>query len=460
MGLEKKLSNLFVYSSIIIFALVLFLYLIFNNYIYIVFALFIALFISRSSKIKHFGLILFLVSFLVRLVFVIVADFPQIYDFETLLTASHMFAAGDYSFSEWWHFATWGYQTGFVIYQGVLLKLFNSVFLLKLLNVIYSSCLVYFIYYVSKRISDEKSARFVSLLYMIFPFYIFMDIILANHHLASLLMYIGILFLIKNNKCFKDYVFGGIFLALGNIIRPEGIIVVLSFLLFEFFTLDREKIYRTVVRVLSFLIIYFSIGYTASFLVIKSGVNPSGLENKDPLWKFILGFNYDSCGYYDDSDSQYQINRETELSIIKERALGNLPRTGKLMLCKINRFWLSPGLNFETGSYRDKVFNLFGIKVEFSLVEDIVTDFNGHIQIFALVMFFIGIFVNRKKLSNDALFFLIMCVITFFVFLFIEIQPRYAYFIHVSIFILGSMGVKFIIDYVDRLKIFKSFKKN
>lgn len=456
--LSQKLSNIFVYFSIVVFAFVLFLYLVFNNFIYIALALLIAFFISRSSKIKHFGLLLFLVSFVVRLIFVIVADFPQIYDFETLLEASKMFAVGDFSFNQWWHFYTWGYQTGFVIYQGFLLKLFNSVFLLKLLNVIYSSCLVYLVYMLGKRISDEKSAKFVSLLYMIFPFYIFMDIIMANHHLATLLMYFGILFLIKKDKSFKDYIFGGILLALGNIIRPESIIIILSFLVYEFFLLNKKKIINTIVRVCALLVVYFSIGFGASFLVIKTGVNPSGLQNKDPLWKFILGFNHDSCGYYDDSDSQYQVNRETEIAIIKERALSDLPSTGKLMLCKIDRFWLSSGLNFETGSYYNKEFNILGFNIKFSVIEDIVMNFNKHIQITGLVLFFIGIFVNRKKLPNEALFLLIMTMVTFFVFLFIEIQPRYAYFIHVSIFILASMGVKFIYDFISKLNI-KYLKK-
>lgn len=455
----KKLSNLFIYLSILIFAFVLFLYLIFNNFIYIVLALLIALFISNNSKIKHFGLVLFLVSFVVRLIFVIIADFPQIYDFETLLEASKMFAVGDYSFNEWWHFYTWGYQTGFVIYQGFLLKLFNSVFLLKVLNVLYSSCLVFLVYFLAKKISDEKSARFVSLLYMIFPFYIFMNIIMANHHLATLLMYLGILFLIKREKSFKDYIFAGILISLGNIIRPEGIIVVLAFLVYEFFLLDRNKLINIFVRVASFLIIYFSIGFIASSLVVKTGVNPSGLENKDPLWKFILGFNHDSCGYYDDSDSQYQVNRETELAIIKERAFSDLPRTGKLMLCKIDRFWLSSGLNFETGSFYNKEFNVFGLNVKFSVIEDIVMSFNKHIQITGLVLFFIGLCFYRKKVPNEALFLLIMTIITFFVFLFIEIQPRYAYFIHVSIFVLASLGVKFIYDFIRHIDVKNILKK-
>lgn len=369
-----------------------------------------------------------------------------------------MFSHGDYSFNTWFHFHTWGYQTGFVIYQGILLKLFGSEFLLKLLNIIYSSCLVLFIYKVGKRISDEKSARVVSLSYMIFPFHVFLNSIMANHHLASLLMYLGILFLIKKDKSFKDYIIGGALVSLGNIIRPEGIIVVLSFLIYEFFLLDKKKLFETVIRVFSFLIIYFSIGFCASFLVIKTGVNPSGLQNKDPLWKFILGFNYETCGYYEDTDSQYQVDRKTEINIIKERALSDLPRTGRLMLCKVDRFWLQSDLNMETGQYSDRTFNLFGFDIKMGNILNKVISVNGYIYMFIFSMFLVGIFINRKRLSNEALFLLIMCFITFGVFLFIEIQPRYAYFIQISLFILASLGVKFVSDFISKLNI-KYLKK-
>jgi len=271
-------------------------------------------------------------------------------------------------------------------------------------------------------------------------------------------MYLGILFLIRKNKCFKDYIIGGILISLGNIIRPEGIIVVFSFLVYEFFLLDKGKLFNTLIRVASFLIVYLFIGFCSSFLVIKTGVNPSGLQNKDPLWKFILGFNYNTCGYYEDSDSQYQINRETEISVITERALSDLPRTGKLMLCKIDRFWLQSDLNLETSQYSDRTFNLFGYNIKMGSILDKIISVNGYIYMFVFSMFLLGIFINRNKLSNEALFLLIMCVVTFFVFLLIEIQPRYAYFIHISIFILASMGVKFVYDFISKLNI-KYLKK-
>lgn len=454
----KKLSNLFIYFSIVVFSFVLFLYLFTSNFIWLVCALGLSLFIACNDRLERFGLLLFIISFIVRLVFIIVFNLPQVFDFATLLEASHMFSRGDYSFNQWFHFHTWGYQTGFVIYQGFLLRLFHSEFLLKLLNVLYSSFLVLFIYKVSKRISDEKSARVVSLLYMIFPFYLFLNSVMVNSHLATILMYLGILFLIKKEKCFKDYVIAGVLISLGNIIRPEGIIVVLSLLVYELFLFDKGKIINTLVRVVSFLIVYFSIGFIASNLVIRSGVNPSGLENKDPLWKFVLGFNYETCGYYQDSDSQYQVDRETEISIIKERAFGDLSRTGRLMLCKIDHFWLFSDLDLETGSFNEKNLNVFGINVKFSDLSNIAVGFNYDVNLFILIMFFIGIFANRKKISNEVLFLLIMCVITFFVFLFIEIQPRYMYFIHVSLFILASMGVKYIYKFISKYNI-KYLKK-
>ena len=173
--MNEKLSKLLTYVGIVILSLMLLLYLFTNNIILLVLAGIISIFIS-NRKIKHFGLILFIVSFVIRLIFIVVAKFPQVFDFATLLEASEMFAKGDYSFNTWFHFHTWGYQTAFVIYQGILLKLFNSIFLLKLLNVIYSSLIVVIVYKLGLKISkNEKSARIVSLLYMIFPFYLFLN---------------------------------------------------------------------------------------------------------------------------------------------------------------------------------------------------------------------------------------------------------------------------------------------
>ncbi len=449
--MNEKLSKILTYIGIVILSLLLILYLFTNNIILLLLAGIISVFIS-TRKIKHFGLLLFIVSFIIRLIFIIVANLPQVYDFKTLLDASEMFAKGDYSFNTWFHFYTWGYQTAFVIYQGVLLKLFNSIFVLKLLNIIYSSLIVVIVYKLGLKISkNEKSARIVSMLYMIFPFYLFLNSVLLNSHLATLLSYLGIFFLLKEDPKYKDYLIGGILIAFGNIIRPEGIIIILTLLIYKIITFKKENIKKIIISLLIFLSSYFIICNGASFIVKASNINPSGLENKDPLWKFLLGFNYETCGYYIDSDSKYQIDKETEVNEIKRRVFEDIPRTGKLMICKVDRFWLSSALDDEMGSFNDKEFNILGINIKFSKIKDIAIGLNKGINIVILSLMLLGLIVNRKNIKNEVLFLLIMILITFGIYLFIEIQPRYLYFIHVAVFALATLGI----NYLQELKIKK-----
>jgi len=450
--MNEKLSKLLTYISIVIFSILLIIYLFTNNIITLALSLLIAIFIS-SRKIKHFGIALLIVSFLIRLIFILVANFPQVYDFKTLLEASHMFANGNYTFNTWYHFSTWGYQTAFVIYQGVLLKLFHSEFLLKLLNIIYSSILVYIVYRLGLRISkNEKSARIVSLLYMIFPLYLFLNSVLLNSHLATLLSYVGIFFIIKEETKYRDYLIGGLLIALGNIIRPEGIIIVLTLILYKLLTIKKDTWKKIAISLMIFLSTYFVICKGTSLLVKVSNINPIGLENKDPMWKFLLGFNYESCGYYVDSDTEFQVDKQKELDEIKRRALEDIPRTGKLMVCKVDRFWLSSGLDDEMGSFNDKKINILGFEIKFNFIKNIAIGLNKGISVLILVLSFIGLIVNRKNIKNEILFLLIMILITFGVYLFIEIQPRYLYFIHISLFAIATLGINYAQDLIQKLK--------
>ena len=76
---------------------------------------------------------------------------------------------------------------------------------------------------------------------------------------------------------------------------------------------------------------------------------------------------------------------------------------------------------------------------------------NKGINIIILSLMLLGLIVNRKNIKDEILFLLIMVLITFGIYLFIEIQPRYLYFIHVSVFALSTLGI----NYLQELKIKK-----
>lgn len=453
---DNILSKLFIYFAIFICLLIAFVFLICNNYLLFFLAFSFCLFLSFNKKIKKFPLFLFILSFFIRLIAVIVLDLPQTTDFSILLDAASSFSLGDFSFQYTDYFSLWGYQTGFVIYEGIILKLFGNVFVLKFLNILYSSSLCIIIYYFARQLCNEKSAKLVSLLYMIFPFSIYLNTVLANHHIATFLTYIGIFFLLREERKISNYIIAGILISLGNIMRPEGIIVVVTLILYEIFRLKKDKVKVVMKHFAIFILVYLLIGMASSLIITKTGINSEGLNNNDTLWKFVLGLNYDSCGYYDEDDLIYLNDKEAELEVIKERILVGPLQLSQLMVCKIDNFWLQSDIATENETYLDKTVSIMGYDVKFVDLEELFMGFNSILYLFSLFACLFGIIYNYKYiLKSKALFFVILMMVTFGVYLLIEIQPRYAYFIQVTIFILAAYGYSKLIDFIS-----KRFKNN
>ena len=240
-----------------------------------------------------------------------------------------------------------------------------------------------------------------------------------------------------------------ILISLGNIIRPEGIVIVFSFLVFKLILLKKDNILDTIKKVVVFLTIYFVIGSTSSVIVQKLNINPIGLKNTNTMWKFVVGFNYDSCGYYSQEDEKIINNKALEKQVIIERIKSkNMP---KLMVCKIQHFWLFPEDMSKSETLNEKTFNLFGHIFKYSTIEDIALKYNNYIYFITLFMCFIGVIFNRQKIVEDnSLFFVILLITTFFVYLLIEINFKYIYFILISIFILSSYGYDYCIEKIKK----------
>ena len=451
---ENKLAQIFMYFAIFICSLLAMIFLINNNIILFLMAFGVCTFISINKKIKYFPIILFITSVLIRVIAILILNFPQLTDFSILLDAAKSFAKGNFDFQNTSYFSTWAYQTGFVIYEGIILKIFNNIFILKFLNVLYSSSLAVFIYLFGKKICTEKSARLASLLYIIYPFSIYTNSLLANHHIATFLSYLGIFFLLKENKKLKDYIIAGILISFGNVMRPEGIIIVFSFILFELFRLKKETLLKTVKYVFLFLVAYLAIGFSSSLIIQQTGINSQGLKNNNPLWKFVLGFNHETCGYYSENDVVYLEDKDQELEIIKERVSVSPAKMGKLLVCKIDKFWLQNDIESKNSIYTEKEFNILGNHIKFKSIEKLVVGFNNLLYLLTIFTCILGIIYNYKKIiTSNSFFFVILMMVTFGVYLLIEIQPRYAYFIQVSIFILSTYGYEVLLNKIKRMRL-------
>lgn len=438
--MKIDLKKLFMGFSLGVFSFLGVVFLLYKMYLPAIVVIVLAFLVARKIKVKRFWLLLLVVSFLIRLAAIVVFNFPQTTDFKLMYECALKFANHDFSWNSTPYFIMWPYQSGFVVYEGLLLKLINNIYFLKVLNIIYESLLVVLIYYFSRRFVKEESARVAAILFMVYPYNIYLGTTLANHHIATILSYLGIVFLLSRKKKAYYFIIAGILIGLSNVLRPEGIIVIFSYLLYMIFNLKKDNFKKEVLAFLILLVSYMGINMICSSLIIMSGVNKDGLKNTNPLWKFVLGFNGDSCGYYDANDEVYLNDKDKELEVIKERL--NPSNVGRLVLCKTDRMWLSNKIDVKDSSY-DRVYYIGNIKIKFNDLANVVSLTNHYIFLFVIAMMILGVFRSRKDIiNNENLFFLIMVVVAYLVFLLIEIQPRYLYLIHPSIFILSAHGIE------------------
>lgn len=454
---DFKLDKFFINVSLIIPIFLSLAFLISNNLFLGLILVISIIFIIRKYKGKHFVLYLLLVSLIVRIAGIVIFNVPQTSDFAVLLEAARKLNLGDYSFSKTGYFSMWPYQTGFVLYEALMLKVINSEVFLKVLNVFYELGLTYFIYKTVKKLVGEHEARIVSALYAVFPFSIYSATVISNHHLSALLSYLSIYFLLKNNKEdeLKNYIIAGILLGLANVLRPEGIVVIFSYFLYRVLKLTKKdfkkskKLILTVVRCSIFVCFYLLINMGTSRYLVKNNINEDGLKNNNPLWKFVLGTNLNTCGRYDTNDEIYLGDEAKELEVIKER-VNNPLKIGKLLICKTNNFVLNGSLESSSGIYNDKVISVMGISISYKLLEDLVSGVNKVIYGVMILGLIVGVFLKKKDILNNNLFyFYILFITNTLVYMLIEIQPRYTYFINVTVFILGSVGLKELLKYWD-----------
>lgn len=447
-------KNLYKKSILIsLIAILTFLFLIFKIYEVALVVMFIfIIFIFKKVDIKYYPIILLVFSFIIRFIFILLIDTPPVSDFWNLLNASKSILHKDYSFNNDSYFYTWAYQIGFVYIQSIFLRIINSVFFLKIINCLVGSLICVLIYLISKEFVSKKSAMIVSILYSLFIFPLTFTSVLTNQHLSALLIYLGLYILIKDNKQdFKNYwkyIIAGLLISLGNIIRPEGIITIISLLLYFIFQIRKNNIKYTIKKFLTILITYFSVFYIISGFFVITGIGPNGLKNNAPQWKFVLGFDFDTNGSYSYEDSWTLDDKIGGYKLVLNRIKDNYEDIPKLFINKSKTFWTDTTLQWSFYHLNDEVRSINGINID---VNTLISDLNNTSisQYFIMIVLsIVGVYklFKSKTINNKVLIIFNQVTITFAVYLLIEVQPRYSYFVQISIFILAGYGIEFILD--------------
>ena len=144
----------------------------------------------KGVSARRFSLGLFLLSLVIHLGAVAFLTTPIESDFALQYEASRQFAQGDFSFQDTVYFQKWGYQTGLVIWQGTLLKLWDSPTFLRLVNCLVSAGTNVLVYLIARDYFEERAARLASLAYAFFLFPATLVTVLCNNIPSAFFLYL------------------------------------------------------------------------------------------------------------------------------------------------------------------------------------------------------------------------------------------------------------------------------
>lgn len=452
--LIKKIMS---YLLLILFGIIL---LMENNLFFaFLFFLIVIYLLSNKYKFKRFSICLFTIAFIIRLLIILLVKTPIMSDFAVMYNTAMNILNNDFSYvvnSSYMN--TWGYQMGHTMYLYFLLKIFNNVTFLKVINCLITACITVLIYLISKEFSSEKSSRIISLVYCFFPFPMFLNTVLTNQHLPSLLILISIYLIVgkrfSNINHIIKYIIIGLLLGMSNVLRPESIVFILCLIIYFILSTNKNNIKSTMIKTLVLLITYFGIFNCCSYALKVNGYSDIGLKNKNFLWKFVVGLNHEANGRYNNADAlKYSSvgNDEEKIELIKERLIddaGDLPR---LFLVKSAILWSNSDLSWSLYYLDGKDVNIFGYVMDGTILKNKLTTLNQYFITLSLLLMIIGGATNyRDKIDNNKSLLIMIILVYFSVYLLTEVMPRYAYTPQLFIFILASIGLDKVISRINK----------
>ncbi len=401
----------------------------------------------KISDAQYLRLML-LSAFILRLYWIIAVDTKPFSDFALLLNTAKQFSDGDFSAFDIRYFHTFAYNIPFTIYEGIIYHLFHSVFVLKFINVLLSTSIVYFLYDILKQANKPDAGKIASFFATIFPPFIIYTSVLTNQTISIFFSLMAISLYFKSRSLFLV----GLVLGFAQLFRPTAVIyfiaIILLILLANLNNTNNhlQTLKKLSVSLFKLITSYYLVLIIASQLIIYSKVNNTGLfYNPTPSYKFLVGFNHQTKGKYSVDDAALLNDVDHFEKIAKQKIKERTKDKSKLVALffdKIKIFWGNNDASFfwaltKNISNKGKYYSL---KHPTQLLY----------FVFWFFAFIAVVFNLRNKKVDEIISLPVIVVLAFWlVYLFIEIQTRYRYEIYPMILILSSIGVLYLYRYFN-----------
>lgn len=430
--ISELLLLVFLFISIVIAVMI-------NDFIGVTFIFsLLVYFLLKHSKRDNWLLAIFFTALSIRIVFICIIDTPIISDFKLQFDAAMQFAEGNMEWSTQPYFMRWGYQCGWVIFEGFVLKIWNNPLSIKVVNSMLDSANAIMICKLTEVYYGRTCSHIGGLLYAIFPFPVFFVSVLGSQQAATFFVLCSLYVLLKETSSVSALMSGGL-MAIAQVLKPDVIPIFAAIFVSLFLNIIFNKETKRI-------LIYFVFSYMCLFFIVSNAlvvfhINTIGLRNTNPLLKIVFGLNHETGGGYSSSDWNIVENamvsgkhvNEIELQMIFERLRAPLPDMIMLFCKKIEEFWNGNVLFWSIGHLGEK----------YGYIVQKINNFNEMMWLFILTLGNIGNYFFIKEAKDDYKRAIIPLGIlaTFLIYLLIEVQGRYRYLIQALIFVAAAKGI-------------------
>ncbi len=405
------------------------------------------------SKLKGWQIaaLLFAISLALKLLVVFSFAPAEYSDFQTFRAGAALTAKRDMFFiTSLPYYSIWAYQFGFEWLISLIFRLFgrwDPVFGL-VVNSFFAAGCTPALYAVVKEVRDKKAGICAALLFTLLPITINLSAVFTNQHVSLFFILMGLWLLLKR----PDWLGGllsGFCLAVAKVARAD-VSVYIAAIAVAIVLLKRSK--KAFIALACCVIAYF--GFFKAAEIIVSPLQPFGLGNNFPLYKFAVGLDEASSGRYSVRMQNEIFNNETYLAdhalrdaetmkLIKEELSIGPARLAKLFLAKIDIQWTNLYHSYEMLHdivQQETVRTPIGSVTSKVIARTVMQwdDFSRMLLFAAAGL--AGFVLGTKKRMHLGASVLILAFMAFSAIAFaIEVQYRYSYFVFPAVCMVAAM---------------------
>lgn len=410
----------------------------------------------RAVKLERALLVgILALGFVLRVWYVFAVPTQPMSDFALLYSSAQQTASGDMSWANVTegYFSWWQYQIPFVLYEALIIKLTHSLAALKLMNVLWSVGINYLIYRLAARCVGRRCALSAAFIYAVYPGQLMMTSVLTNQHISMFFLLLGAVMLLEARSLWLCAL-AGVFFALGNLMRPEAILVIAAVCcvgLCVFVERPSGKALSKLLITLTAVILCYAAFQKAAELVLGAlGYAPYGIGNSVPEWKLIVGLDAENGGMVTDKyiyllNIPDPVERAKAAEAVISGHISNHAALPQLFASKLLMFWtIMDDAAYMLCGVNSWEYVLGGITIEnmvytLNYFELAVRCLAYLLAALSCVMLARAAFTGRGRRSYPgALFAAAVLWGTALSYLIIEVQPRYRYFAMPFVFILAA----------------------